>query len=288
GQLDEAVSVTYRETNLNLSTNSEHITLPQVQRSATIIQGRLVRDRDANALNKAPRSRTPVASNTNNVSSSIRSIVRLEYWTCKDGTDSALILNILYQQRATGVVRNTERINFRRLRECPRGNVRIIGRATNNTQGVQVVSVSTSQLNRRSIRQSVKTSTRGSLKTKRGAVKLLSECLWQLLLNRRIQRRKVTTELIGERNNHRKGVALQVLIAEGRARNWLLVSFRNPLSLRIAGNDRNIDTAARQLHTWRQRLNNRKVLGFLPNSLGKSLGKFEHASGAAIYINSHY
>src|SRR5699024_2217088 len=97
------------------STNREHVTLPQVKRSATIIQGRLVRDGDANALNKAPRGRTPVASNTNNVSSCICCIVGLEYRTRKNGTDSALILNILNQQRATRVIRNTERINFRRL-----------------------------------------------------------------------------------------------------------------------------------------------------------------------------
>src|SRR5699024_7682672 len=161
-------------------------------------------------------------------------------------------------------------------------------RATNSTKRRKVVSVRASQFNLRRIRQSIKTSTRGSLKTKRGTVKLLSECLRQLLLNRRIQSRKVTAELIRERNNHRKGVALQVLVAEGRARNWLFVSFRNPLSLRVAGDDRNIHAAARQLHTWRQRLNNRKMFGFLPNSLGKSLRKFQHASGAAIYINSHY
>src|SRR5699024_10097391 len=139
---------------------------------------------------------------------SIRSIVRLEYWTCKDGTDSALILNILYQQRATGVVRDTKCVNLGRLGQSPRGNIRIVRRATDNTQGVQVVSVSTSQLNRRSIRQSVKTSTRGGCEAKRGAVKLLSQSLRQLLLNRRIQRRKVTTELIGKRNNHREGVTL--------------------------------------------------------------------------------
>src|SRR5699024_7461773 len=217
-----------------------------------------------------------------------RSIVRLKDRTCKDGTDSALILNILYQQRATRVVRNTKRINFSRLRQSPRGNIRIVRRATNNTQGVQVVSVRTSQFNRRSIRQSIKTSTRGSLETKRGTVKLLSECLRQLLLNRRIKRRKVTTELIRERHNHRERVALQVLIAEGRARNLFLFGLRNPLSLRIAGNDRNINAAARKLHTWRKRLDNRQGFGFLPNSLGKSLRKFQHASGAAIYINSHY
>src|SRR5699024_2876181 len=161
-------------------------------------------------------------------------------------------------------------------------------RATNSTKRRQVVIVRTGQLLGRSIRQSVKTSTRGSLKTKRGTVKLLSECLRQLLFNRRIQCRKVTAELIRERNNHRKGVTLKILVAEGRARNWLFVSFRNPLSLRISGDDRNIHATARQLHTWRQRLNNRKMFGFLPNSLGKSLRKFQHASGAAIYINSHY
>src|SRR5699024_2722131 len=100
-------------------------------------------------------------------------------------------------QRATRVIRNTKRINLGRLRQSPRGNIRIVRRATNNTQGVQVVSVSASQFNRRSIRQSIKTSTRGSLKTERGAVKLLSECLWQLLLNRRIECRKIATELVG-------------------------------------------------------------------------------------------
>src|SRR5699024_8374319 len=115
-----------------------------------------------------------------------------------------------------------------------------------------------------------------------------SQSLRQLLLNCRIKRRKVTAELIRERNNHRERVALQVFIAEGRARNWLFVSFRNPLSLRIAGDDRNIDTAARKLHTWRQRLDNRQGFGFLPNSPGQFLWKFEHASGAAIYINSNY
>src|SRR5699024_985760 len=119
------------------------VTLPQVKRSATIIQGRLVRDGDANALNKAPRSRAPVASNTNNVSSSIRSIVRLKDLTCKDGADSALILNVLNQQRATRVVRDTKCVNLGRLGQSPRGNIRIVRRATNNTQGVQVVSVST-------------------------------------------------------------------------------------------------------------------------------------------------
>src|SRR5699024_7925782 len=130
---------------------------------------------------KAPRGRTPVTSNTNNVSSSIRSIVGLKDRTCKDGADSALILNVLNQQRATRVIRNTKRINFSRLRQSPRGNIRIIGRATNNTQCVQGVSVIASQFNRMSIRQSNKTSTRGSLKTERGTVKLLSECLRQLL-----------------------------------------------------------------------------------------------------------
>src|SRR5699024_9544803 len=164
---------------------------------------------------------------------------------------------------------DTKCVNLGRLGQSPRGNIRIIGRATNNTQGVQVVSVSTSQLNRRSVRQSVKTSTRGSLKTERGTVKLLSECLWQLLLNRRIQCRKVTAELIRERNNHRKGVTLKILVAEGRARNWLFVSFRNPLSLRVAGDNRNIHATARELHTWRQRLNNRKMSGFLTNSQGQ-------------------
>src|SRR5699024_346579 len=183
---------------------------------------------------------------------------------------------------------DTKCVNLGRLGQSPRGNIRIVRRATNNTQGVQVVSVSTSQLNRRSVRQSVKTSTRGSLKTKRGAVKLLSECLWQLLLNRRIQCRKVTTELIRERHNHRERVALQAFIAEGRARNLVLFGLRNPLSFRVAGDDRNIHATARQLHTWRQRLDNRQGFGFLPNSLGKSLRKFQHASGAAIYINSHY
>src|SRR5699024_9325192 len=193
--------------------------------------------------------------------------VRLEYWTCKDGADSALILNVLNQQRATGVIRDTKRVNLGRLGQSPRGNIRIVRRATNNTQGVQVVSVSTSQLNRRSVRQSVKTSTRGSLKTKRGTVKLLSQSLRQLLLNCRIQCRKVTAELIRERNNHRKGVTLKILVAEGRARNLFLFGLRNPLSLRVAGDDRNVHAAARQLHTWRQRLNNRKMFGFLPNSL---------------------
>src|SRR5699024_3901743 len=146
-------------------------------RSATIVQGRLVRDGDADTLNKAPRGGAPVTGNTNNVSGCIRSIVRLEYWTRKDGTDSALALNILNQQRATSSISNTERINFRRLRLSPRGNVRIVRRATNSTKRRQVVIVRTGQLLGRSIRQSVKTSTRGSLKTKRGTVKLLSECL---------------------------------------------------------------------------------------------------------------
>src|SRR5699024_451787 len=145
---------------------------------------------------------------------------------------------------ATRVIRDTKCVNLGRLGQSPRGNIRIVRRATNNTQGVQVVSVSTSQLNRRSIRQSIKTSTRGGCETERGTVELLSQSLWQLLLNRRIKRRKVTAELIRERHNHRERVALQVLIAEGRARNLFLFGLRNPLSLRIAGDDRNIDTAA--------------------------------------------
>src|SRR5699024_915965 len=133
--------------NLNLGTDSEHVTLPQVQRSATIIQGRLVRDGDADTLNEAPRGRVPVASNTNNVSSCIRSIIRLEYWTRKDGADSALILNVLNQQRATRVIRDTKRVNFRRLRERPRGDVRIVRRTTNSTKRRKVVSVRASQFN---------------------------------------------------------------------------------------------------------------------------------------------
>src|SRR5699024_3546549 len=102
----------------------------------TIIQGRLVRDRDAKALNKAPRGRTPVASNTNNVSGSIRSIVGLKDRACKDRADSALILNILNQQRTASRISNTERINFRRLRQSPRGNVRIVRSAANFTQSL--------------------------------------------------------------------------------------------------------------------------------------------------------
>src|SRR5699024_4422163 len=121
--------------------------------------------------------RVPVTSNTNNVSSCIRSIIRLEYWTRKDRADSALILNILNQQRTASRISNTKCINFRRLRQSPRGNVRIVRRATNSTKRRQVVIVRTGQLLGRSICQSVKTSTRGSLKTKRGTVKLLSECL---------------------------------------------------------------------------------------------------------------
>src|SRR5699024_6338476 len=105
------------------------------------------------------------------------SIVRLEHRTCKDGTDSALILNILYQQRATRVIRNTKRVNLGRLGQSPRGNIRIVRRATNNTQGVQVVSVSTSQPNRQSVRQRLKTRARGSLKSKRRTFKFPSECL---------------------------------------------------------------------------------------------------------------
>src|SRR5699024_4974706 len=96
---------------------------------------------------------------------------------CKNGTDSALILNILNQQRTASRISNTERINFRRLRQSPRGNVRIVRRATNSTKRRQVVIVRTGQLLGRGIRQGVKTRTRGSLKTKRGTVKLLSECL---------------------------------------------------------------------------------------------------------------
>src|SRR5699024_1863935 len=153
------------------------------------------------------------------------------------------------QQRATGVVRDAKRVNLGRLRQSPRGNIRIIRCATNSTKRRKVTSVRASQFNLRRIRQSVKTSTRGSLKTKRGTVKLLSQSLRQLLLNRRIQSRKVTTELIRERHNHRKGVTLKILVAEGRARNWLFVSFRNPLSFRVAGDDRNINAAARQLNT---------------------------------------
>src|SRR5699024_139154 len=109
----------YSETNLNLSTDSEHVALPQVQRGAAIIQGCLVRDRDANALNEAPRGRVPVASNTNNVSGCICCIVGLKDWACKNGADSALALNVLDQQRTASIIRNTKRINFRRLRECP-------------------------------------------------------------------------------------------------------------------------------------------------------------------------
>src|SRR5699024_1214900 len=124
----------------------------------------------------------------------------LEYWTRKDGTDSALILNILYQQRATGVVRDTKCVNLGRLEQSPRGNIRIVRRATNNTQGVQVVSVSASQFNRRSVRQSVKTSTRGGCETKCCTVELLSQRLRQLLHNCRIQCSKVSAELVRERN----------------------------------------------------------------------------------------
>src|SRR5699024_7041936 len=119
------------------------VTLPQVQRSATIIQGRLVRDRDADTLNEAPRGRTPVTSNTNNVSGCIRSIVGLEYWACKDRADSALILDVLNQQWSTRVIRNTKCINLGRLRQSPRGNIRIIRRATNSTKRRQVVIVRT-------------------------------------------------------------------------------------------------------------------------------------------------
>src|SRR5699024_9034881 len=155
----EAVSVTYRETNLNLSTNSEHVTLPQVQRGAAIIQGRLVRDGDADTLNKAPRGGVPVTGNTNNISSRIRRVVRLKDRTGKNRTNRALALNILNQQRATRVIRNTKCINFRRLRQSPRGNVRIVRRATNSAKRRQVVIVRTGQLLGRSIRQSVKTST---------------------------------------------------------------------------------------------------------------------------------
>src|SRR5699024_11041989 len=126
----EAVSVTYRETNLNLSTNSEHVTLPQVQRGAAIIQGRLVRDGDADTLNKAPRGGAPVTGNTNNISSRIRRVIRLKHRTGKNRTNRALALNILNQQRATRVVRDAKRTNFRRLRQSPRGKISIIGRST--------------------------------------------------------------------------------------------------------------------------------------------------------------
>src|SRR5699024_11208809 len=127
----------------NLGANSEHVTLPQVQRRSAIIQSSLVRDRDADTLNEAPRGRVPIASNADNVSSRICRIVRLKDRTCKNGTDSALILNILNQQWATGVIRDAKRINFRRLRQSPCGNIRIVRRVTNSAKRRQVVIVRT-------------------------------------------------------------------------------------------------------------------------------------------------
>src|SRR5699024_6112 len=106
----------------------------------------------------------PVTGNTNNVSGSIRRVIRLKHRTGKNRADSALTLNILNQQWSTRVVRDAKCINFRRLRQSPRGDVRIIGRATNSAKRRQVVIVRTGSLLGRGISQSVKTSTRGSLK----------------------------------------------------------------------------------------------------------------------------
>src|SRR5699024_1798124 len=63
----EAINVPDSKANLNLGTDSEHVSLPEVDLLATLIDRAGVSHGDLHALDSTPHRRRPLASHANNV-----------------------------------------------------------------------------------------------------------------------------------------------------------------------------------------------------------------------------
>src|SRR5699024_9146633 len=111
-KLHEVSLIADNEPDLNLSTNGEHVALPQVQLSAALVHGRNIGDSDLDALDGSVNGGTgEVTGETNNVRSpSLVNGVRLQHRATENRPNRTVIVASIRKERIrtrAGVLRQT-------------------------------------------------------------------------------------------------------------------------------------------------------------------------------------
>src|SRR5690625_1707101 len=214
-QTSEVVDIPDTEPNLKLSTNSEHVPLPQVQLSATIIDSRLIRNRQVNVFNNAVVSRGPVTSKPDSALNSIDPTGNRSARTQQ--TRHSTISGRVDEQWTTDVICSAQQKPTSGRRQRPTIQDTIILSNRNISIHKTLINVLT-QIGLRGVTQGIEVRPRRTrLWTKHGLIKPLSKSLWQFTHNLLVQSRLVTTELIRERNNDRSSVRRHDLVTKSRA-----------------------------------------------------------------------
>src|SRR5699024_9821280 len=292
-ELHEVSIVADDESDLDFSTDGEHVALPQVQLSSALVHGRNIGDSNLDALDGSVNGGTgEVTSETNNIRSpSLVNGVRLQHRATENRPNRPVIVASIRKERIrtrAGVLRQTHSA-LKLRRNQPMRKITVSDRNRLQRCGKVFDGVGCVNNLRVSVGQNVKVRTRsGPVDNSR--VELAAKRRRQATGKLRVQGRQVTTELIRERLNDSQLVRSHALRTNSRIRNRLLVSLGNPVGLSVPGNHRDSQTPARERNAPRSLHDDRFVDSVSPNLRRDFLReKVGNATRSAVKINtSHY
>src|SRR5699024_9070903 len=212
----------------------------------------------------------------------------LEHVTTEDGADSAIVGAGVTQERVragAGVLRHGQ------LALELRGNEPVRQVAARNVHGREGVSqvvhhVSTIDRDSGSAGEDIEARA-GSGAVNDGRVELATQRRREATRQLGVQAGKVAAELVRERLDHRELVRGQHLRRNAGIGDRLLVSLVNPVRLSVTGNDRDSNTATRNVDLPRSLHDNRLVNGIRPNLLRNLAGqKIGNPCGSTVQVNT--
>src|SRR5699024_10983569 len=276
---------------LDLGPDGEHIPLPEVDRRAALSDGRLIGDINLDTLDGAEdRGVSEVASDTGDGRSRITVIDGggLEHVTTEDGADSAIVGAGVTQERVrpgAGVLRHGQLALELRGHEPVR---QVAARNVHGREGVSQVVHHVSTIDRDSGSAGEDVEARaGSGAVNDGRVELATQRGRETTRQLRIQAGKIATELVRERLDDRELVRGQHLRGDGGIRDRLLVGLINPVRLSVTGNDRDSNTATRDVDLPRSLHDDGLANSVSPNLLRNLAGqKVRNPCGSTVQVNT--
>src|SRR5699024_918092 len=246
-KLHEVSLIADDESDLDFSTDCEHVALPQVQLSSALVHGRNIGDSNLDALDGSVNGGTgEVTSETNNIRSpSLVNGVRLQNRATENRPNRPVIVASIRKERIrtrAGVLRQTHsalklRGNqpVRKIAVSDRNGLKRSSKVLNGVRSVNGLL--------RRVGENIKVRT-GRSAVNNSRVELAAQSRGETASKFRIQGRQVTTELVRERLNDRQLVRGHALRADGRVRDRLLVSLIDPVSFSVSGDHRDSHATA--------------------------------------------
>src|SRR5690606_22907131 len=306
-ELHETVDVTDLEPDLDLGTDSEHVALPEVELVRDLdgaatrlldlghaVGDRALRETDRDALDRTPHGGRPVTSETDGgrATSGVDAVGVVDA-LAEELRDSRSVLDRVEQQRATRGVDLPEQQGLGLAGQRPTvegaasvGDLRV---SLDEARVGALLNVIRLRRQRDRGRGTELSEVRagGTRGREHGRVELLRQRAGQTTDALVVERVEVATELVRERDDHGQRVGRDVLAVERGTGDRLLSGLRQPLGLRVTGDDRDGDARAGELDAAGELLNSRRLLHVRPDLRRDFLGENDTARSAVDVDSSH-